>query len=91
MLLTLTILFFLTLDNLLFFGCRSVEQDFYWEEEWEKLVRDGSLILKVAASRDQVSIISYILPSPPINQVFASSHLSHLCDCRRTKYTCNIE
>lgn len=41
-------------DNLLFFGCRSVKQDFYYRGEWQELVDEGFLTLSVAASRDQV-------------------------------------
>jgi hypothetical protein len=43
-----------TSDNLLFFGCRSVDNDFHYKQEWEKMVEEGSLVLSVAASRDQV-------------------------------------
>lgn len=42
-------------ENLLFFGCRSITQDFYFEREWDQMVQDRSLALSVAASRDQVS------------------------------------
>lgn len=42
-------------ENLLFFGCRQVEKDFYFKSEWEEMVSKGMLKLIVAASRDQVS------------------------------------
>ncbi|KAL8291429.1 hypothetical protein RQP46_002407 [Phenoliferia psychrophenolica] len=40
-------------ENLLFFGCRSEKADFFFREEWEEMVKEGSLTLSVAASRDQ--------------------------------------
>ncbi|KAK4055080.1 NAPDH-dependent diflavin reductase [Microbotryomycetes sp. JL201] len=40
-------------ENLLFFGCRSVEKDFYFREQWEQFKREGVLTLSVAPSRDQ--------------------------------------
>ncbi|XP_038623923.1 NADPH-dependent diflavin oxidoreductase 1 isoform X2 [Tachyglossus aculeatus] len=40
-------------ENCLFFGCRRKDGDFYWEDEWQELVRGGSLTLVTAFSRDQ--------------------------------------
>lgn len=42
-------------ENVLFFGCRGVEQDYHFKDEWQKMVDEGDLTLSVAASRDQVS------------------------------------
>lgn len=44
----------LDLDNILFFGCRRIEADYYYRDEWKTLVESGHLTLSVAASRDQV-------------------------------------
>ncbi len=40
-------------ENLLFFGCRHKDKDFYFETEWEVLEKNCFLILKTAFSRDQ--------------------------------------
>lgn len=39
--------------NLLFFGCRWRDQDFYWEAEWRALEEKGCLTLVTAFSREQ--------------------------------------
>lgn len=39
--------------NLLFFGCRWRDQDFYWEAEWTELEKRGCLTLVTAFSREQ--------------------------------------
>ncbi|XP_027821862.1 NADPH-dependent diflavin oxidoreductase 1 isoform X3 [Ovis aries] len=39
--------------NVLFFGCRRRDQDFYWEAEWEQLQARGCLTLVTAFSREQ--------------------------------------
>nr|KAF6280315.1 NADPH dependent diflavin oxidoreductase 1 [Pipistrellus kuhlii] len=39
--------------NLLFFGCRWRDQDFYWEAEWRELEKRGCLTLVTAFSREQ--------------------------------------
>ncbi|XP_044120371.1 NADPH-dependent diflavin oxidoreductase 1 isoform X1 [Neovison vison] len=39
--------------NLLFFGCRSRHQDFYWAAEWLDLEKRGCLTLFTAFSREQ--------------------------------------
>ncbi|KAM8802632.1 NADPH-dependent diflavin oxidoreductase 1 isoform 2-T2 [Rhynchonycteris naso] len=39
--------------NLLFFGCRRRNQDFYWEAEWTELEKRGCLTLVTAFSREQ--------------------------------------
>ncbi|XP_049751989.1 NADPH-dependent diflavin oxidoreductase 1 isoform X2 [Elephas maximus indicus] len=39
--------------NVLFFGCRQRDQDFYWEAEWRELERRGCLTLVTAFSREQ--------------------------------------
>ena len=51
-------------DCVLFFGCRNSDKDFFFREEWQPLVKNGSLQLFTAFSRDQVN-------SP--------NHLSGLC------------
>ena len=38
--------------NVLFFGCRRRDQDFYWEAEWEQLQARGCLTLVTAFSRE---------------------------------------
>jgi sulfite reductase alpha subunit-like flavoprotein len=40
-------------DILVFFGCRSRQADFFYEEEWQQAQESGELELVVAASRDQ--------------------------------------
>jgi sulfite reductase (NADPH) flavoprotein alpha-component len=40
-------------DILVFFGCRSLEADFFYRPEWDKAVQTGEVDLDVAASRDQ--------------------------------------
>lgn len=42
--------------NLLFFGCRRRDQDFYWEAEWTELEKRGCLTLVTAFSREQVGV-----------------------------------
>ena len=42
--------------NVLFFGCRRRDQDFYWEAEWEQLQARGCLTLVTAFSREQVCV-----------------------------------
>ncbi|XP_016042948.1 NADPH-dependent diflavin oxidoreductase 1 isoform X2 [Erinaceus europaeus] len=39
--------------NILFFGCRWRDQDFYWEAEWRGLEERGCLVLITAFSREQ--------------------------------------
>ena len=41
-------------DCVLFFGCRNSNKDFFFREEWQPLVENGSLQLFTAFSRDQV-------------------------------------
>lgn len=48
-------------ENLLFFGCRKVEKDYYFRNDWEEMVSRGDLKLFVAASRDQVSLFTLSL------------------------------
>ncbi|CAJ0935457.1 unnamed protein product [Ranitomeya imitator] len=43
--------------NILFFGCRGKNKDFYYEEEWMDLEMRGLLKLFTAFSRDQVCVI----------------------------------
>ncbi|XP_068695868.1 NADPH-dependent diflavin oxidoreductase 1-like [Montipora foliosa] len=40
-------------DCVLFFGCRKSDKDFFFREEWQPLVQNGSLQLLTAFSRDQ--------------------------------------
>lgn len=44
-------------DNVLFFGCRNKESDFFFQEEWEELKSKLGLQVYTAFSRDQVSRI----------------------------------
>ena len=39
--------------NMLFFGCRSQQADFFFAQEWTPLVRERKLELFTAFSRDQ--------------------------------------
>ena len=39
-------------DNTLYQGCRSALKDQFYKEEFEKLVKNGSLAYRVARSRD---------------------------------------
>nr|XP_039265010.1 NADPH-dependent diflavin oxidoreductase 1-like isoform X1 [Styela clava] len=39
--------------NVLFFGCRNKDADFYFQEEWNSLIQDRCLQLFTAFSRDQ--------------------------------------
>ncbi|KAL2782291.1 NADPH-dependent diflavin oxidoreductase 1 isoform a [Daubentonia madagascariensis] len=48
--------------NILFFGCRWRDQDFYWEAEWQDLERKGCLTLVTAFSREQPC------PSPTLQE-----------------------
>lgn len=41
-------------DNVLFFGCRGKNSDFYCEDFWQELVQRNMLKLSTAFSRDQV-------------------------------------
>lgn len=41
------------IGNVLFFGCRQRDQDFYWEAEWKELQERGCLTLITAFSREQ--------------------------------------
>ncbi|XP_021546646.1 NADPH-dependent diflavin oxidoreductase 1 isoform X2 [Neomonachus schauinslandi] len=43
--------------NVLFFGCRLRDQDFYWEAEWMELEGRGCLTLFTAFSREQVGVL----------------------------------
>lgn len=40
-------------ENILFFGCRKRSEDFIYEEELEEYVKNGTIILHTAFSRDQ--------------------------------------
>lgn len=43
-----------TTDNVLYFGCRSAKEDYYYSNEWETAAQAGKLTFSVAFSRDQV-------------------------------------
>uniref|UniRef100_A0A2K5DGF2 NADPH-dependent diflavin oxidoreductase 1 n=1 Tax=Aotus nancymaae TaxID=37293 RepID=A0A2K5DGF2_AOTNA len=45
--------------NVLFFGCRRRDQDFYWEAEWQELEKRGCLTLVPAFSREQVGVCAW--------------------------------
>ncbi|XP_014385171.1 PREDICTED: NADPH-dependent diflavin oxidoreductase 1, partial [Myotis brandtii] len=49
--------------NLLFFGCRWRDQDFYWEAEWTELEKRGCLTLVTAFSREQVGVNAKDMPA----------------------------
>jgi sulfite reductase alpha subunit-like flavoprotein len=38
---------------LVFFGCRSKQSDYYFQDEWEAMHSEGRITFDVAASRDQ--------------------------------------
>ncbi|CAE6516267.1 unnamed protein product [Rhizoctonia solani] len=40
-------------DNILYFGCRSASSDYHFRKEWETYQGQGTLVHRVAASRDQ--------------------------------------
>lgn len=40
---------------MMFFGCRSEKDDYFFKNEWEPLVTEGQLLLFTAFSRDSVS------------------------------------
>lgn len=42
---------------MMFFGCRSEANDYFFKSEWEHLVNQKQLILFNAFSRDQVSLV----------------------------------
>ena len=52
---------YLSTDNVLYFGCRSAREDYYYSEEWEAAAQVGKLSFSVAFSRDQVDIFNYFL------------------------------
>jgi sulfite reductase alpha subunit-like flavoprotein len=39
-------------DNTLYFGCRSATKDQHYVSEWTNYVADGTMIYRVACSRD---------------------------------------
>jgi sulfite reductase alpha subunit-like flavoprotein len=43
------------LKNILFFGCRNEDADYFFKDEWESLAAEGKLDVFTAFSRDQVS------------------------------------
>jgi hypothetical protein len=45
-------------DNVLYFGCRSAREDYYYSGEWEAAAQAGKLSFSVAFSRDQVGIFN---------------------------------
>ncbi|KDQ16442.1 hypothetical protein BOTBODRAFT_107008 [Botryobasidium botryosum FD-172 SS1] len=42
--------------NLLYFGCRSLEADCHYKDDWDAHIEKGELTCRIAASRDQVRI-----------------------------------
>ena len=42
----------MTLDTILYFGCRSAHKDQHYRSEWEAYVREQKLRYRVACSRD---------------------------------------
>ncbi len=49
------------IDNLLYFGCRSASADYLYREELERYNAEGQLQLRVAFSRDQVTLNGFRL------------------------------
>jgi hypothetical protein len=45
-------------DNVLYFGCRSTREDYYYSGEWETAAQAGKLSFSVAFSRDQVGVFN---------------------------------
>jgi sulfite reductase alpha subunit-like flavoprotein len=45
-------------DNVLYFGCRSAREDYYYSGEWEASAQAGKLSFSVAFSRDQVGVFN---------------------------------
>ncbi len=61
-------------DLVLFFGCRGQKKDFYFEDEWQEMMKKSSKFrLFTAFSRDQVSPVQSLLIS------FAWVRSLHLC------------
>jgi sulfite reductase alpha subunit-like flavoprotein len=51
--------------NILYFGCRKKDKDFFCKDEWTRLVNKGLLNLITAFSRDQV-IVCYNNKARPL-------------------------
>jgi len=47
-------------DNILLFGCRKSDADFYYQKEWEKLVNEGFLYLLTAFSQQESNRKIYV-------------------------------
>ncbi|ELR46958.1 NADPH-dependent diflavin oxidoreductase 1 [Bos mutus] len=60
--------------NVLFFGCRRRDQDFYWEAEWEQLQARGCLTLVTAFSREQGADSECLPPAAPQEQKVYVQH-----------------
>lgn len=63
-------------EDLLFFGCRSAESDYFFKDEWAELNKKGVLEISTAFSRDQVRYITLI--------IFTNTHSPNCSDKKST-------
>lgn len=66
-------------DNVLCFGCRKKDSDFYYEHEWQKLSQTGRLGMLTAFSRDQWHkiYVQQVLEKADAEETFLTNHLLH--------------
>ncbi|XP_065830263.1 NADPH-dependent diflavin oxidoreductase 1-like [Oscarella lobularis] len=70
-----------SLDNFLFFGCRSKDKDFFFADEWLPMVKSQSLQLYAAFSRDQenkVYVQDRLLEQAPLVWTMISEKQAYL-------------
>lgn len=51
-----------TMSHLIIYGCRNVDKDFYYKDEWTLFQDQGVCKLYCAASRDQVGRKPFLFP-----------------------------